>query len=273
MLPVKWVGGLWSVVRGGPWREPLDEYTERTYGAEDESKQPERYSEVGADDRAAHFVQVLNTSGGKPIPEANYEVMVESIRSGLSLQPQDRFLDIGCGNGMMTVDLGRGLKFFVGCDMSATLVKTAVRHYSAPNGRYYCMRLTESAADVAKVREHGSFNKFNLYGVVQYLTTSAFERTLELVKELAQGEPCQLYIGAIADRERRHRFYRTRKQKWQAFMRFVRRESDVLGRWWTFGEIERCAKRFGGTCERVEQDPKLHNSHFRFDCCITFAAA
>jgi len=49
--------------------------------------------------------QVRRTINGKPVDEAQIQLIVQQIVSVLCLVPTDRLLDIGCGNGALSARL------------------------------------------------------------------------------------------------------------------------------------------------------------------------
>src|ERR1700750_1427456 len=46
--------------------------------------------------------QVKRTVAGNPVDGSQIEMIVEAIRAGLQLTPDDNLLDIGCGNGVLS---------------------------------------------------------------------------------------------------------------------------------------------------------------------------
>lgn len=54
-------------------------------------------------DRKDFWQQVRRTINGQPISDDQIQLIVQQIAKGLSLGQRDRLLDIGCGNGALTV--------------------------------------------------------------------------------------------------------------------------------------------------------------------------
>lgn len=221
--------------------------------------------------RESHFKQVGTTMNGKSISETQHDCIVESIRAGLELQPRDRLLDMCCGNGILTADVGKHVAAFTGVDLSDTLLAVAKEHYCPQNGEYKRFRLLHDDPRILH-ESCAPFNKFILYAALQFFTIEDLRRIFQLMRELSARQPFSVYLGGIPDRGRIWSFYRTVPQRCQCVLRHLRGEHDIVGVWFSYSEIEETVTDLGGACILLPQDASLHNAHFRFDVVAKFNA-
>ena len=87
------------------------------------------------------FKQVQRTIDGKPISSAQFESILLSIRSNLTLKRNDTLIDICCGNGIITKALANDCAIIDGIDYSEHLIKIASKYNCSPNTKYFCCSL------------------------------------------------------------------------------------------------------------------------------------
>lgn len=67
-------------------------------------------------------------------PAAKVKILLQSIRDGLRLRRADSLIDIGCGGGWIKKGLSRYVQRSVGLDISAEMLKNAVRQAGRGRG-------------------------------------------------------------------------------------------------------------------------------------------
>src|SRR5262245_37058383 len=81
--------------------------------------------------------QVKRTVGGQPVSAQQISLIVDAIRSGLALAPDDTLLDLCCGNGALTTHLFEVCSGGLGVDYSGFLIEVAkARFMRRPSERY-----------------------------------------------------------------------------------------------------------------------------------------
>jgi 2-polyprenyl-3-methyl-5-hydroxy-6-metoxy-1,4-benzoquinol methylase len=215
---------------------------------------PTRFGEL------AFLAQVGKTSSGKPVPDAVVDRIVDDIATRLALSPADTLLDLGCGNGILSVRLAERCGRVLGVDFSEPLIRVARAHHSRPNVEY----ILGDLRDVGGLLPDGlRLDKVSMYEVVQHLTPSDIRRTFEaLAPRMKRGG--RLFVGSVPDRARRFTFYATFRRRLEWALRTVRGR-ERFGRWWTREELEQTLGSAGFAVTFVPQSEGLHTAQYRFD--------
>ena len=82
-------------------------------------------------DRDDFWRQVRRTINGVPVSEDQLEIIITQIVSSLDLQKTDDLLDIGCGNGALTVKLEPFVENILGVDYSDYLIGIAKEYFES----------------------------------------------------------------------------------------------------------------------------------------------
>jgi 2-polyprenyl-3-methyl-5-hydroxy-6-metoxy-1,4-benzoquinol methylase len=213
--------------------------------------------------------QVGKTTGGRPISEEQFQVMVSDLCRHLDLKETDVVLDLCCGNGVITKEMARWCKEVVGVDFSRPLLEVANRYHRPANVRYCQMSLFELSR--ASLTPPGSFTKVLMYEALQHFRPRDFVTILSVILSLA-GAGCVVLIGSVPDRARKWRFYNTPRRRFHYLLQKIFC-GHVVGTWWHRRFIKTVCDRLRLECEFLEQSRELHTSHYRFDVRIVCPSA
>jgi len=188
------------------------------------------------------------------------------IKNKLDLSPDDIFLDLCCGNGVLTYELSKYVSVAYGVDFSKPFVENAIRYKSAPNINYVLHDI-KKIEDFLKNLEILP-NKVLMNGSLAYFTDAEVKL---LLSTLAKYSPTSLkfFLGTILDKDKIWRFYNTPSRKWDYLIKYKLLGKDIgLSRWWTKKKLEKLCNSFRLKCQFIDQDPSLPTAHYRFDVLI-----
>ena len=161
------------------------------YGADFYKEHPKR---CAPDD---YWGQVKRTVAGKPVSEAQIQLIVDAIRAGLQLQPDDRLLDLCCGNGALTTRIAEQCRGAVGVDFSAALIEVANRAFAGPSQAYHLGDVLEWVR--AQPAPDPSFSVALCYGSFSYLPLDHAKALLDHVHQRFPAAR-RFFIGNLPDR-------------------------------------------------------------------------
>ncbi len=141
-------------------------------------------------------------------PEEKSTVMLESIRQGLTLQPSDSLIELGCGGGWIIGHLIRYVKTVFGLDFSLEMLGHA--ETVLPSGRIVC-------GDIKQLPLRGEwFDKVLCYYVLlNFSDDQDIERSLSGIWRILKKNGKAL-IGQLPDESKSHLYDRA-KQDYQLF--------------------------------------------------------
>jgi cyclopropane fatty-acyl-phospholipid synthase-like methyltransferase len=208
--------------------------------------------------------QVGSTVNGKPIPERQFQLIVSEITQLLSLEKEDRLLDLGCGNGLITRELAKTCRNVVGIDFSEPLLDIANRFNRPHNVIFRRMSLLE--LDKMPQLTSKPFNKILMYGVLQAIGKRDLAPTLRNILRVSSDNRVIL-IGSVIDKRRKWKFFNTPRKVLNHLSRRITGR-ETLCTWWEQGFIERTCRDLGLRCNFHEQNGQLYTAHYRFDVTI-----
>jgi len=195
------------------------------------------------------------------VDSGQVELIVEHIRRTLRLVKSDYLLDLGCGNGLLTVRLTDFVSKALGLDFTEELLMYAREFNSSKNLDYRLVDLKTIADYALPVA-----NKFSMYEVVQHLEVDDLEAMIGVLGR--RSSDAALFLGGIPDRERLRSFYDT-EEKYSFYLEREKAGAPHLGRWWLEEEVQEVGTRAGWLVQRIEQPASLYTSHYRFDALLT----
>jgi len=208
---------------------------------------------------------VGHTEGGLPISEQQFEQMVSQLNELLDPEPNDRLLDLCCGNGIITQMVSSSVKQAVGVDLSEKMVRLARKHHGATHISYYKQDVL-TLHNVADIK-HRSFSKILMHGGLQHFNPEDFERLLETMLCFAADE-CTLVLSFVPKKGRQKYFYNTMKKRLAAFYyRTLKR--DIFGYWWDEDFVRSICRRRDLDCSFHPIDASLDASKYRFNIKIS----
>ncbi|MCA9176892.1 MAG: class I SAM-dependent methyltransferase [Planctomycetales bacterium] len=208
--------------------------------------------------------QVSRTVHGKPVGEDQIEMIIDAIRAGLQLAPDDSLLDLGCGNGALASRLFDSLSGYLGVDFSPFLLGVARRHFAAAHVRYVCQEIVSFAAT-----SRCDCNKALCYGVFSYLARPAAAELLALLYERFPRIQ-QVLLGNLPDRLKAGDFYAAggsvAPPDWQ---RRLDDPQEPIGIWRTRDECDELARATGWDAEFRTMPAQFYAAHYRYDVLLT----
>jgi SAM-dependent methyltransferase len=208
--------------------------------------------------------QVGKTTLGKPVAPEQVQLIVDRIRDALMLTPSDRVVDLGCGNGLLTVRVANLVKAVQGFDISPSLIASAQEFHGAGN----CSYLVSDIVGEAWVPQlPPDVRKFYTYEVLQHLSTGEFTSLLTTLRR-SRPEGFLLLAASVPDRSRLRAFYDT-PERYALYERNVALGEEQIGHWWGRDELQEACSSLKLTCRFMEQDRKLYTAHYRFDVLIS----
>ena len=225
----------------------------RKYWREVETKAPQSMDES--------LRQVGKTVMGQPVEPDHLDLIVDTIATGLELEPEDVVVDLGCGNGVVTERVGERVARVAGIDLSEPLLEVARAHHARSNCTYHVGDL----AELGRFPVEGVTKAYG-YEVLQHLST---EETRALLRALVEqlGDGLMFFAGSIPERTRLRAFYNT-SERWAYYERRTAEGSEQIGHWWERDELVALCDEFGLTCTPCDQTAALYTSHYRFDARI-----
>ena len=206
--------------------------------------------------------QIGATVNGKPITKLQHSEIVNSITTGLELNPKDNVLDLCCGNGIITNDISRIVNKVIGIDGSETYVANARIIKNNHNIIYRC-------DDVLNFRKYivgENINKVLFYASLAYFSK---EELINILLNLKQENIEMVYMGSILDKNKKLKFFNTFKRRMHYLFNYLILKNDLgLGNWWSKKEIIKIAAGQGFKIEIIDQNPILHTAHYRFDVLL-----
>lgn len=204
--------------------------------------------------------QVGKTFLGKPIDASQLTAITESICKLLNITQTDSVIDLGCANGLISVQVATHCSSLYGIDLSEELISVANAYHSRDN-------ITYSQNDIIEVDfKQLRVQKLYMYEVLQHFSYAKFRQLLE--KLSAQLETFNLLIGSVPDPEQILNFYNTPERKRYYFMEILEKQASHLGNWWYRDHILMLCEEFGLQAEIHDQNTILHTAHYRYDVMV-----
>lgn len=206
------------------------------------------------------LVQVGKTRFGVPVPQEQVQILSSHILKNIALTTEDRVLDLGCGNGILSKELSVSCRHVTGVDFSGNLLKTATQKSSSSNIDYV-------KADLAKLGsvgfENGPYSAAFCSEVIQNLDEEMFLEMLKGLHTHRHGE-MRLLISGIPDLDRIRNFYDT-DERWSWYLSKILEGGDHIGRWWTKQQVLSIIEKSGFIGRVIAQPNTLYTAHYRFD--------
>lgn len=206
--------------------------------------------------------QVGHTEGGRAISAAQFSAMVGDLRVLLELSPQDRLLDLCCGNGAVTSVLAPEVAATVGIDLVEDLVAVARRQESAGAHVRYLQCDLRRLSELPALEEE-PFSRVLLHAGLQHFTPRDFKPLMREI--LRRSRPDVVIVfGFVPEAGKQRYFLNTpRKRLYNWYLRA--RGRDVFGHWWSRAYLTQACAELGLTCSfHPVHDSLLASSH-RFD--------
>jgi len=208
-----------------------------------------------------YWGQIKRTVGGQPVGEDQIQMIVDSVLSGLQIEPDDVLLDFCCGNGALTDRIFARCRGGLGVDFSPPLIEVAKRDFERPGERNY--RLQDATEFAETTVEVEGFTKALCYGSFPYLSARDAERLLTLVCERFPSIE-RLMVGNLPDRAKAVAFLGPH------YRPGVEDDPDApLGIWRTEDQFISMARQAGWACVLSRPQPPFYGAGYRYDAVLT----
>lgn len=205
--------------------------------------------------------QVRRTVHGKPITDEQIQLIVDAIKSGLSLKNDDCLLDIACGNGALSRLLFHDIAEFLGVDNSEYLISVALANFAKPPK--FDFMLSGAAEYVRTEPTPDRFTKALCYGSFSFFTIAdAHDVLLELSSRFTRIKT--LYIGNLPDKDRAQAFYPSGND----YAEELTNHASQIGIWRNRKELEQLAAETGWRIRFLFMPNIFFAAHYRFDAIL-----
>ncbi len=209
------------------------------------------------------FFEVGKTINGEPISEAQFQLTIERIRDTLSLCPDDRLLELCCGNGLLTRQLAALVAEMEAVDFAAHLIANALQWTTQKNVRYSC---DDVLVYLERLEQSRRFvpTKVLLGDALSCFEPGSLRLMLTRISNLTTGRFTFLATNVPSD-ELKWNFYNTPERRERYEENRLRSDTfnDGIGRWWRKEELENIAGQLNLKCIIINQPPEL--STYRVD--------
>lgn len=206
--------------------------------------------------------QAKRTVHGFPLGEDQVAMIVSQIRRLLAPAPDDRLLEVACGNGYLSQHLFSQLGGYLGSDISEYLIEVALRNFErAPDFTF------ERRGALDHLREEACperFTKMLCYASAQYFSDEQFANLLQLARRRFPAVR-RFLVGNCPNREKAKDFFQGR----------LPADADLddtgtaLGRWRTTASLRRIAEDAGWDVAIALMPPGFSGAVYRFDALLT----
>jgi cyclopropane fatty-acyl-phospholipid synthase-like methyltransferase len=207
--------------------------------------------------------QVGKTVNGSEVGEDVLTIIVNHVAEQLGLTNSDKLVDLGSGNGLLTVRLSKMVRKVIGADFVEDLLTYACRYNRSHNVVYVQSDILNICEDILD-----GATALTMYEVLQHLSLEDFYGLMMGFAGLKSG--ARFFIGGVPDKDKLRNFYDT-DEKYEYFMKCESNNQPHLGRWWTKSEISEIAENSGWIMRYVAQPDILYTSYYRFDAVLVKA--
>lgn len=148
-------------------REKISEISEE-FSSQWKTVWEDTYKQSSAEDKTFNTIGWNSSYTGKPIPEEEMKVWLESTTERIIKLEPKRVLEIGVGTGMLLFRIASHSEKYVGTDISPESIKYLNEQLSKPEYTLPNVKLLEKKADDFSGFEENSFDTVIINSVVQY---------------------------------------------------------------------------------------------------------
>ncbi|MCB1725363.1 MAG: class I SAM-dependent methyltransferase [Gammaproteobacteria bacterium] len=206
--------------------------------------------------------QVKRTINGKTVSEDQIEMIVKACTTGLAIDPNDRLLDLCCGNGALSKRIFSECAGGTGVDSSESLIAIARQYFEIEGRERYF--LDDVLAYAQTERQPEQYTKAMCYGSIQYIPTDILTETFATLHRRFVNIK-KVFIGNVPDRDRAPIFYADRPYDEE----LMSNPRAALGIWWQQEALTRMLKDTGWNATISLMPPAYYCAHYRYDVLLT----
>lgn len=206
--------------------------------------------------------QIRRTVKGEPVSEEQIKMIVYSIQSALRLKPDDKLLDLACGNGALSHLLFDLIAEYLGVDFSDHLILVAKKNFERlPSYRF----MKQEAAEYVITELHPErFTKVLCYGSFSYFPSADAAEVLRIIFHKFTNVQT-IFIGNLPDKDRAAAFYKTKP----AGAEEMSDSSSQIGIWRTRIEFARLAREAGWKADFSVMPAEYYAGYYRYDALLS----
>jgi cyclopropane fatty-acyl-phospholipid synthase-like methyltransferase len=206
--------------------------------------------------------QIRRTVQGEPVSDEQIKMIVAAIQAALQLKPDDKLLDLACGNGALSRLLFDSITEYQGVDFSDHLISIAKKNFEKLPGYRF---VTLGAAEYVRQEMHPEiFTKVLCYGSFSYFPAAdAAEVLRTLFDEFSNVQ--SVFIGNLPDKDRARAFY---KEKQVSPEEMTDHESQI-GIWRTQKEFAQLAGDAGWKARFSVMPAEYYAGYYRYDVLLS----
>lgn len=205
--------------------------------------------------------QIRRTVRGQPVSENQINLILTSIGLGLGLEPNDKILDLACGNGALSARFFELCSGLHGVDLSDFLVTTAKSNFE--KHPHYTFSQGDLVSFLKNDKSPLTYNKALCYGSFSYLSEDAAIEALLLLNERYLDIE-KVFIGNLPDINLHDRF----------FTEHVPEDCDLtdhttaIGIWRSQEDFTKIAKSAGWKVRIQLMNESFYSASYRFDAIL-----
>jgi cyclopropane fatty-acyl-phospholipid synthase-like methyltransferase len=226
----------------------------------------QKYRLIPIQSQSDLLFQVGKTVMGAVINQDQFDQIVNSASEALKLCSSDRFMDLCCGNGVLTAELTPKVSRTIGIDFSLPYIENAKNFFNIENLEF----IQSDVKNIHLFVEDYQFipDKVMLYDALAYFTPNEFDSIMHAIWKVLPYNGI-FYIGSIPEREKKNRFYNSPRRRIESFVnKKIRKKESGIGRWWSKNELYELAQKNKFSIRFLNQHEILHTSHYRFDSIL-----
>lgn len=205
--------------------------------------------------------QIKRSVNGQPVSEEQIQLIVATIKSALAFQPNDRLLDLACGNGALSRYFFDDCAEVYGVDYSEVLIEVAKRYFEQlPLQRF---DLADVGDYITAETDPARFTKVLCYGSFPYFPEATARLVLSTLRDdYSQVE--RVFIGNLPDLERYQDFYTDGRDHTAE----LKNHDSKIGIWRSADEFRQLAADCGWQAH-IQRMPKgFYTAHYRYDALL-----
>jgi cyclopropane fatty-acyl-phospholipid synthase-like methyltransferase len=205
--------------------------------------------------------QIRRTINGAPVSDDQIKMIIDTIRSALSLKSDDTLLDIACGNGALSHLLFDSCSEYLGVDLSEHLISVAKANFETlPHYQF----IQQGAAEYVRAEPAPeSFSKVLCYGSFSYFPYADAAEVLRTLFEKFSSVQT-VFIGNLPDKDLASEFY-----KKQLDIEEMADSCSQIGIWRTRSEFSKLANDAGWKVIFSTMPAGFYSSFYRYDALLS----
>jgi len=206
--------------------------------------------------------QIRRTVQGEPVSDEQIRMIVDAIQASLQLKPEDKLLDLACGNGALSSLLFDRITEYQGVDFSEHLISVAKKNFEKLPGYRF---LKQGAAEYVRGEtQPENFTKVLCYGSFSYFpATDAKEVLRTLHDKFINVE--KVFIGNLPDKDRAASFYKDK----QASAEEMADHESQIGIWRSQSEFAKLAGDAGWKAKFSVMPAEYYAGYYRYDVLLS----